>query len=100
MDNQTGNTRPCIGVDDSVLDLPYPDGFDPLCAGCTSLDGMYGPEDTELLDHIRHGHRDPDLDFEPLPNTVTFSKHIENISFALTEYNLLDNPSTDNSTNK
>lgn len=88
MDNKTGSASNSNRLVNSELDLTYPDEFDPLCPGCRSLDGMYGPEDTELADHIRHGHRDPDLDAELIP-FVAASSQIDEISFALTEYGLI-----------
>jgi hypothetical protein len=107
MDNQIGTNSLSRWLDDSVADIPYPDGFDSMCTGCRSLEYMYGPEDSELADHIRHGHRDPDMDADPIP-FVPFDSQIDNISYSLTELGLLlsesesksgkDNSSTTNST--
>lgn len=104
VDKKAGTNSSIVRLVDSLSDeLPYPDGFDAMCAGCRNLNYMYGPDDSELADHIRHGHRDPDMDAEPLPDTVTFDKRIEAISYSLTEYGLLysaDNPAPHSTKNK
>lgn len=101
MDNPIEPACAGTGLVDSLTndELPFPEGYDPMCTGCRLLCGMYGPEDGELISHLAHDHIDPDLDSDPIPFVVPFDVHIENITYSLTEYHLIPGINTgENST--